>query len=114
MANYLERVASSAARRAATARPPNSGPPVLPAGRDFSIAAEDTFASDHDQLLDALETPAPAPARSAQIASPKLDVTGESKFTSTQDPKSASSVVPRTRPPHERLSTESPFTVHVP
>jgi hypothetical protein len=113
MANYLERVASSAGRRAAIARPPNSGPPVLPPGRDLSLAVEDPFASEQDQFLEPFETP--APARSAEIAStPKLEVTEESRTTPTQDPKSASSVVPKTRPPHERLSSEAPFTVSVP
>ncbi len=113
MANYLERVASSAGRRATIARPPNSGPPVLPPGRDVSVAAEDPFASDQDQFLESFE--APAPARSAEIAStPKLEVTEESRITPTQDPKSVASAVPKTRPPHERLSSESPFTVHLP
>lgn len=113
MANYLERVASSAGRRTTTARPPNSGPPLLPAGRDFSLAVEDPFASDGDRFLEPFETP--APARSAEIAStPKLEVTEESGTTATQDPKSVSSAVPKTPPPHERLSSKAPFTVSVP
>ena len=60
MANYLERVASSAGRRAAIAKPPTSGPPVLPAGRDFSNAPADPFASDEEQFVESLETLAPA------------------------------------------------------
>lgn len=115
MANYLERVASSAGRRATMARPPNSGPPVLPPGKDLSLAAENPFASDQDQFLDPLETPTPAPARSAEIASPKREVTEESRTTPRQDPKkSVSSAVPETRPPHERLTTEPPLAVTVP
>lgn len=112
MANYLERVASSAARRAATARPPTSGPPVMPAGRDFTIPVADPFESDQDQFLDPFE--APAPARSAEITSQKREITEESETIPTQAPKSVSSAVPKTPPPHERLSSESPFTVHVP
>ena len=70
MANYLERVASSAGRRAAIAKPPVSGPPVLPVGRDFSIAPEAAFASDEDQFLEILETSAPARTEEhAEIAS---------------------------------------------
>lgn len=107
MANYLERVASSAGRRAAIAKPPNSGPPVLPAGRDFSPAAEDPFASDQDQFL--------APARAGEIAStPNLEIGEESKTTPSQDPKSMASAVPKPRPLQERLSNESPFTVSLP
>lgn len=113
MANYLERVAASAGRRATSARPPNSGPPVLPASRDFSLAVEDPFASDQDQFLEPFETP--APARSVEIAStPKLEGTEESRTTATQDPKSVASAVPKTPPPHERLSSDAPFTVSVP
>jgi len=116
MANYLERVAASAGRRATSARPPNSGPPVLPASRDFAPAVEDPFASDQDQFLEPLETSAPArPEESAEIASPKRAVAEESKTITPQVPKSASSAVPKTHPPsHERLSSDAPFTVTVP
>jgi hypothetical protein len=86
---------------------------VLPPGRDLSLAVEDSFASEQDQFLEPFETP--APARSAEIAStPKLEVTEESSTTPTQDPKSASSAVPKPRPLQERLSSEAPFTVSVP
>ena len=115
MANYLERVAASAATRAAIARPPNSGPPVLPAGRDFAPAMDDPFASDQDQFLDPVEIHAPAHAEErAEIASPKPEVAKESTTTPTQDPISATSAAPKPRPLQERLSSESPFTVHVP
>lgn len=97
MANYLERVAASAGRRAAIAKPPNSGPPVLPPGRDVSLAVEDPFASDQDQFLEPIETP--APARSAEIAAPKQIVTEESKTITPQDPISAPSAVPKPPPP---------------
>src|SRR3954463_7541010 len=110
MPNYLERVASSAGRRAAIARPPNSGPPVLPASRDFSLAVEDPFASEPDQFLDPLETP--APAQSAEIATPKLEVTEETRTTPPQAQKPFTSGVPKPHPPQEPLSSESPFTVH--
>jgi len=86
---------------------------VLPAGRDFSLAAEDPFTGEQDQFLEPFETP--APARSAEIASPKQKITEESNTTTTtQVPKSASSAVPKTRPSQERLSSEAPFTVSVP
>lgn len=114
MPNYLERVASSAGRRAAIARPPNSGPPVLPSGRDLSPATDDPFASDQDQFLESFEAPAPAPAPSAEIATPNLEVTEESRTTPTQAAKSVSSAVPKTRPLQERLSSESPLTVTLP
>ena len=113
MANYLERVASSAGRRAAIARPPNSGPPVLPPGRDLSPSIDDPFASDQDQPLEPFETP--APARSAEIASPKPEITEESRTTPTQEPKkSVSSALPETRPLQERLSIEAPIPISVP
>lgn len=111
MANYLERVASSASRRAAIARPPNSGPPVLPPGKDLSPAIDDPFASDQDQFLDPVETPAPAPALSAEI---KSETTEESETAPAQTPKSVSSAAPKPRPPHERLTSQAPFTFSVP
>jgi hypothetical protein len=70
---------------------------VLPPGRDLSLAVEDPFASDQDQFLEPFDTP--APARSAEIASPKQIVTEESKTIAPQDPISAPSAVPKPPPP---------------
>lgn len=116
MANYLERVASSAGRRAAIAKPPTSGPPVLPAGGDFSVAPADPFASDEGQFVESLETLAPARTekRAAVPSAPK--VAEESTTRATPDATSAAPVEPEPKPRAsvERLSTESPFTVHVP
>lgn len=116
MANYLERVASSAGRRAAIARPPASGPPVLPAGRDFSIAPADPFASDEAQFLDTLETHAPARTQeSAEIASTtKSEITQESSAPRVTTSAAPHEPKPNPRPPVERLSSESPVTVHLP
>lgn len=119
MANYLERVATSAGRRAAIAKPPNSGPPVLPAGRDFSLAVEDPFASEQDQFLDPLETPEPARTeeRTATPA-PKLEGAREAQPAATRNTPVVAAVEqpePRPRrPAHERLNSEAPFTVHLP
>ena len=114
MANYLERVASSAGRRAAIAKPPVSGPPVLPAGRDLSIGPEASFASDEEQFLETLETSAPARTeeRSAIAANPKPQAAEEPK--TRHDSTVAPPLEPRPRPTQERLSSDSPFTVHVP
>ncbi|HEU4930517.1 MAG TPA: hypothetical protein VFT48_00480, partial [Pyrinomonadaceae bacterium] len=116
MANYLERVASSAGRRAAIAKPPTSGPPVLPAGRDFSVAPADPFASDEGQFVESPEALAPARTekRAAIPSAPK--VAEESTTRATPDATSAASVEPEPKPltSVERLSSESPFTVHVP
>ena len=110
MANYLERVASSAGRRAAIAKPPVSGPPVLPAGRDFSIAPADSFVIDEEQFVEPQGTR--APERDEIPSTPK--VVRES--TATQNETRAAHVEPRPkpRPTHERLSSESPFTLQVP
>ena len=117
MANYLERVASSAGRRAAIAKPPASGPPVLPAGRDFSMASEASFASD-DEQFDSLETHTPArTAERAEIPSaPKVETERELKTAVTHDEILDPPIEPRPklRPAQERLSSDSPFTVHVP
>ena len=115
MANYLERVASSAGRRAAIAKPPVSGPPVLPAGRDFSSAPETSFASD-EQFLETLETSAPARTEEhAAIAStPKPEADEETKTTHDATLVAPLEPKPRPRPTHERLSSDSPFTVHIP
>ncbi len=118
MANYLERVASSAGRRAAIAKPPASGPPVLPAGRDFSIAPEAPFASDEEPFVESLETLAPARSekRAEAPSAPGVEVAGESKTTATPEATLAAPVEPEPKPRTSvgRLSSESPFTVHVP
>lgn len=118
MANYLERVASSAGRRAAVAKPPASGPPVLPAGRDFSIAPADPFASDEEQFVETSETLAPARTqeRTALPYAPKVEVAPESKATATSGDTLDVPVGPEPKPRTsvERLSNESPFTVHIP
>ncbi len=116
MANYLERVASSAGRRAAVAKPPTSGPPVLPAGRDFSIAPADPFASDEEQFVEAVETHAPARTEPrAEIASaPKSEISEEATAPQVTTSVAPHEPKPNPRPPLERLSSEPPFTVHVP
>ena len=118
MANYLERVASSAGRRAAVAKPPTSGPPVLPAGRDFSITPADPFVSDEEQFLETLETHAPARTeeRAKFPSAPKVEGPRESKTAATQNESLATPIEPKPkpRPTQERLSSESPFTVHLP
>ena len=118
MANYLERVASSAGRRAAIAKPPASGPPVLPAGRDFSIAPGDPFASDAEQFVETSETLAPVRTaeRAAIPSAPKVEVAPESKATATSNETLDTPVEPEPKPRTsvERLSSESPFTVRLP
>ena len=117
MANYLERVASSAGRRAAVAKPPTTGPPVLPAGRDFSNAPADPFVSDEEQFLETFETSAPGRVEErAKSPSSKPEVVDESKTTATHDETLAAPVEPEPKPrlSVERLSDESPFTVHLP
>ena len=110
MANYLERVATSAGRRAAIAKPPVSGPPVLPAGRDFSIAPGDPFVIDEELFVETPKTSAPARTeeRAEIAAAPSTRLTENETVAAPVEPK------PKTRPSHERLSSESPFTVHVP
>jgi hypothetical protein len=117
MANYLERVAASASRRAAVAKPPNSGPPVLPAGRDFSLAVEEPFASDQDQFFEPLETQATARVEQhAEIPpTPKVEV-AEQPQTTARNATAAPPMEPepKPRPSNQRSSTDSPFTVSVP
>jgi hypothetical protein len=117
MANYLERVASSAGRRAAVAKPPASGPPVLPAGRDFSITPADPFASE-EQFVESLETLAPARTdkRADVPSTPKIEVAEESRTPAMPDAAVATPVEPEPKPSTsvERLSSESPFTVRLP
>lgn len=118
MANYLERVATSAGRRAAIAKPPASGPPVLPAGRDFSVAPGDPFASDEEQFVETSETLAPARTQERPVVpyAPKVEVAPESKATATLNETLDTPVEPEPKPQTsvERLSSESPFTVRLP
>ena len=118
MANYLERVASSAGRRAAVAKPPASGPPVLPPGRDISIAAVDPFAGDEEQFVETIETRTPlrTEERVEFPAAAKVESPKERKTAATQNETLTAAVEPqpKPRPVQERLSSDSPFTVSVP
>lgn len=116
MANYLERVASSAGRRATSAKPPVSGPPVLPAGRDFSIAPADPFAMDEEQFVESSETHTPLRRQDIEVPSvPKTETASELKATAPHETLAAPvEPRPRPRPVHERLSSESAFKVQVP
>ena len=116
MANYLQRVASSAGRRAAVAKPPVSGPPLLPAGRDFAIGLADPFAADEEQVVETLQTGTPARTEGrAEIPSaPKVQTARASTAASHETLAAPIEPKPRPRPAQERLGSESPFTVQVP
>jgi hypothetical protein len=102
MANYLERVAFSAARKAAVAKPPSSGPPVMPAGREFLPSGQDTFAADEDEFVGA-SAPEKANKPVAETdAIPSATPTVEAEPA----PKPATTPV--------SLKNEAPFTVHLP
>lgn len=123
MANYLERVASSAARRAAVAKPPTSGPPLLPA-KDLSLPVEGSL--PHYEA-DSFEAAAPAaPEKRESPRSEKLSqvTPAINKTAPTETPKprhdAVALVEPLARPARpalarqESLSSEAPFTVHLP
>jgi hypothetical protein len=80
---------------------------VLPAGREFSIAPADPFVSDEEHFLETLET-----ERAEIPSTPKATVTDPIR----QDEPVAAPIQPQPKPHTsvERLSSESPFTVHVP
>jgi len=107
MANYLERVASSAGRKAAVAKPPSSGPPVLPAGRDFLPHGQELFSSSDDE----------------PFAGGVVDKAGKPQRSGSEESKTATpragSTVNVEPPPGPTASTvslknDSPFTVHLP
>ena len=123
MANYLERVASSAARRAAVAKPPTSGPPLLPA-KDLSLPVEGSL--PHYEA-DSFEAAAPgAPEKRESPRSEKLSQVAPAinKTARTEAPKPRHDAVARVEPlarparpalaRQEPLSSEAPFTVHLP
>src|SRR5215217_1237543 len=100
MANYLERVAFSAARKAAVAKPPTSGPPLMPAGREFIPSGQETFAGDEDDLSGARTPDKPAQSRAADA-------------TSSAGPTVEAEPAPRPPMPVS-LRNEAPFPVHLP
>ena len=111
MANYLERVASSAGRRAAIAKPPSSGPPLLPGA--LPLPVEGLFPSDADQSFEASSherrEPLP-PEERAEIKPPALvEVPRPSEPREDVHPPE-----PKPRASQESLSSEPPFTVHLP
>jgi hypothetical protein len=116
MANYLQRVAASAGRRAAVAKPPVSGPPVLPAGRDFAMGPAGSFAMPEEQFVETLQTGTPARTeqRAEMPAAPKLETASKPNAASHETLAAPVEPKPRPRPAQERLSSESPFTVQVP
>lgn len=119
MANYLERVASSAGRRDAFAKPPSSGPPLLPA-KDLSLPAEGSLPSDDDQVFELRNQDGPERRESSQ-AEKLSDVTptlnerpGADAETTKLRGDLISRVEPVAKPAQESLTSEAPFTVHLP
>src|SRR5215217_3635331 len=119
MANYLQRVASSAARRAAIAKPPASGPPLLPGGKDVSMPTEGLFPSDTEQFPGASTHDEPE-RRELSQPEERVEITPSSKVEAAGDsmtPDTRSRRVepqPKPRASQELLSSEPPFTVHLP
>ena|SRR2546426_4646930 len=119
MANYLERVASSAGRRAALAKPPSSGPPLLPA-RDLSLPGEGSLPSDDDQFFELRNQGGPERRESSQAEKlsdvpPTLNERpGADAETIKLRGDLISRVEPVAKPAQESLSSEAPFTVHSP
>lgn len=115
MANYLERVASSAGRRAAIANPPASAPPLLPASRDLSLPAERSLPSDDDQFFaeaDHINPERPNSSRSEELSTitptasrARNEVTAEPRATEPPSKPATS---------EKLLSRESLFTVQLP
>lgn len=95
MANYLERVAFSATRKAAVAKPPGSGPPLLPAGRDFSLPGQELFSNDDQDLF-------------GESTLDERSRSGESGSSLHVEPTAKPSASPVS------LANESAFTVHLP
>lgn len=118
MANYLERVASSAGRRAALAAPPSSGPPLVPA-RDVSLSVHGSLATD-DQFLELGDQSGPerresSPAEKVSDVTPSLkERPGADTETTTLRSDFISRVDPVAKPAVESLSSEAPFRVHLP
>jgi len=111
MANYLERVASSAGRKAAVAKPPSSGPPLLPAGRDFLPPTQELFSGNDEDLFGESSVDEPNKLEPSRL--------GESTAaTETARPRAESPL--RVEPPAAptptpvSLRNESPFIVHLP
>lgn len=114
MANYLERVASSAGRRAAIAKPPSSGPPLLPGA--LPVPAEGLFPSDVEQPLEASSHERREPSRPEERAEIKPPLPVEVPLTSrtTEPREDVHPPEPKPRATQESLSSEPPFTVHLP
>lgn len=114
MANYLERVASSAGRRAAIARPPSSGPPLLPGA--LPVPAEGLFPSDTDESFEASShdrRESSRPEERAEVKPPSpVEVPLTARMTEPRDDVPPPEAKPRAS--HESLSSEPPFTVHLP
>jgi hypothetical protein len=121
MANYLERIATSAGRRATLAKPPASGPPLLPA-KDLSLANAPTLVGDNDELFDLRNQSEPETHESSGPETPSNVTTSLSQThevePGTTKPHDAlpSRVKPvaKTAASPESLSREPPFTVHLP
>ena len=118
MANYLERVASSAGRRGALVKPPSSGPPLLPA-RDVSLSIDGSLATD-DQFFERRDQSGPERRESSSVETVSDDTPtlnerpGADTETTTLRSDFISRGEPVAKPAVESLSSEAPFRVHVP
>jgi hypothetical protein len=115
MVNYLERVASSAGRRAVLAKPPISGPPLLPA-KDLSLPAEPSLPGD-DQFFELRnqggpERGEPSEAEKILHVAPTLNERPGADAERTE--LLGDLVGPAKKPAPDSLSGEPAFTVHRP
>ena len=128
MANYLERVASSAGSRAALTKPQMSVPPLLPAGNQL-LSAEDSLPADnpffeetsHAQAARPGSSPAKNPAETPRFQNKKLGPVAEAGSAKQPDVSATRSQTSDNSAP-ANLSTaapapstsDAPFTIHLP
>lgn len=118
MANYLERVAYSAGRRAAVAKPPSSAPPLLPV-KDSSLPAEGSLSGSDDPSFDlrnqgGVEKRESSQGEKLSDATPTLN---ERPGTDPETTKLRGGIISRVEPVKSTqgpLSSDTPFTLHLP
>ena len=118
MANYLERVASSAGRRAALSKPQMSVPPLLPAGNQL-LSAEDSLPADnpffeetsHAQAARPGSSPANNLAETPRFQNEKLGLVAEAGSAKLPDVSATRSQTSDNSAPS---TSDAPFTIHLP
>lgn len=114
MSNYLERVAASASRKGTGARPPVSGPPLLPMSVGLSGTSQEFWQSDEPFFSETISRP-PVLAEPASPGESTVPARTSAHAEDVDSPPRSLRTAPRSQVSSPlSLKNETQLTVHLP